>query len=125
MDREEWMLDQVREEIEDLQRAYGFEQAEALAFWHLSGAHHLMLDLARADDDKLEPARQREYDAEGLGEMERMGRDMGSSMHYAAEVETRIGQHFEALYRGLGRRVLRRNYPEGWGQGFPVAEEEE
>ena len=31
----EWMNDQIRKEIEDLQRTYGFDEDEALAYWHL------------------------------------------------------------------------------------------
>jgi hypothetical protein len=31
----EWMNAQVRQEIEDLQRTYGFDEDKALAYWHL------------------------------------------------------------------------------------------
>jgi hypothetical protein len=34
----EWMNDQVRKEIEDLQRTHGFDEDEALAYWHLRHA---------------------------------------------------------------------------------------
>ncbi len=35
-----------------------------------------------------------------------------------------IRQHFSALYRELGVRVLRRTFPEGWGGTPPTGEEE-
>jgi hypothetical protein len=37
------MNDQVRKEIEDLQRTYGFDEDEALAHWHLRHAGTLLL----------------------------------------------------------------------------------
>jgi hypothetical protein len=89
-----------------LRRTYGFEEEEALAFWHLSGAHELMLELARAEDEKLDQVREREYDAEGLSPPRRAARDIGNMATFAAQVEARIAQHFEALYRVLGTRVL-------------------
>ena len=42
MDHADWMNDAVRQEIEALQRTHGFEEDEAIAFWHLRGAGLLM-----------------------------------------------------------------------------------
>jgi hypothetical protein len=38
--------------------------------------------------------------------------------------ESRVFQHFAALYSELGTRVLRRNYPDGWGQPYGSADED-
>jgi hypothetical protein len=42
MERADWMNERVREEIESLQRTYGFEEDEAVAYWHLRHAGHLI-----------------------------------------------------------------------------------
>jgi hypothetical protein len=42
MERADWMNERVREEIESLQRTYGFEEDEAVAYWHLRDAGHLI-----------------------------------------------------------------------------------
>ena len=49
MEHYEWMNDQVRKEIEDLQRAYGFDEDEALAYWHLRHAGTLLLAMRRTE----------------------------------------------------------------------------
>ena len=62
MEHYEWMNEQVRQEIEDLQRTYGFDEDEALAYWHLRHAGILGmagqadLVLGRDRDDALEVA---------------------------------------------------------------------
>jgi hypothetical protein len=43
----EWMNEEVRKEIEDLQRTYGFDEDEALAYWHLRHAGTLLLAMRR------------------------------------------------------------------------------
>src|SRR5215207_1019373 len=48
LDHNEWMNDEVREEIEDLQRTHGFEEDEAVAFWHLQQAGKQINALWRA-----------------------------------------------------------------------------
>jgi hypothetical protein len=85
----EWMNDQVMEEIEVLQRTYGFDKDEALAYWHLRHAGTLLLAMRRT------------------GAPETIGG--------RAQIESNVLQHLSALRRELGDRVLRRNYPEGWG----------
>jgi hypothetical protein len=50
----EWMNDQVRKEIEVLQRTYGFDEDEALAYWHLRHAGTLLLAMMRTDELKLD-----------------------------------------------------------------------
>ena len=49
MEHYEWMNDQLRKEIEDLQHTYGFDEDEALAYWHLRHAGTLLLAMRRTD----------------------------------------------------------------------------
>jgi len=98
----EWMNDQVRQEIEDLQRTYGFDEDEALAYWHLRHAGILLLAMRRTGAP--EPAEEEE-------ESVRLAR----MIHGRSQIESNVLQHLSALRRELGDRVLRRNYPEGWG----------
>ena len=93
----EWMNDQVRKEIEDLQRSYGFDEDEALAYWHLRHAGILLLAMRRT------------------GAPETIGG--------RAQMESNVLQHLSALRRELGDRVLRRNYPEGWGSAHEASDE--
>ena len=53
MEHYEWMNDQARQEIEDLQRTYGFDEDEALAYWHLRHAGILLLAMRRADAPEI------------------------------------------------------------------------
>jgi hypothetical protein len=94
----EWMNDQVRKEIEDLQRSYGFDEDEALAYWRLT----LLLAMRRTE------APERAEEGEESTRLARM-------IHDRAQIESDVLQHLSALRRELGDRVLRRNYPEGWG----------
>ena len=118
MERADWMNAAVRQEIEALRRRYGFEMDEAVAFWHLSEAQQLLNDLAIANNAKMSAIWERKYEAEGLDTTARAGRRLADQTSFTAELETRISQHFHALYTVLGRQVLRRNYPEGWGWEF-------
>ena len=102
MEHYEWMNDQVRKEIEDLQRTYGFDEDEALAYWHLRHAGTLLLAVRRTD------APERSEEGEESVRLARM-------IHGRSQIEPNILQHLSALRRELGDRVLRRNYPEGWG----------
>ena len=102
MEHYEWMNEQVRKEIEDLQRTYGFDEDEALAYWHLRHAGTLLLAMRRTD------APERSEEGEESVRLARM-------IHGRSQIESNILQHLSALRRELGDRVLRRNYPEGWG----------
>jgi hypothetical protein len=119
----EWMNAEVREEIEDLQRTHGFEEGEAVAFWHLLEARQIMTDLTSEDTDRLRGLQEQEYEGEGLEIEPRVGRDLAANDYYAARFETTIGYPFRALMRVLGLRVLRRQYPDGWGQEFSEEDE--
>jgi hypothetical protein len=106
----EWMNDQVRQEIEDLQCTYGFDKDEALAYWHLRHAGTLLLAMRRTGA----PER-----AEEVEESVRLAR----MVHGRSQIESNIVQRLSALRRELGDRVLRRNYPEGWGSAHKALEE--
>jgi hypothetical protein len=98
----EWMNDQVRQEIEDLRRTYGFDEDEALAYWHLRHAGTLLLGMRGTVAAKL------------AGEGEESDR-LARMVHCTAQIESNVLQPLSVLRRELGDRVLRRNYPEGWG----------
>lgn len=51
--------------------------------------------------------------------------DPGSTLGDIIWRETHTQEHFNALHRQLGIRVLRRDYPEGWGYTPPKDENEQ
>jgi hypothetical protein len=106
----EWMNDQVRQEIEDLQRTYGFDEDEALAYWHLRHAGTLLLAMRRTG------APERAEEGEESVRLARM-------IHGRSQIESDVLQHLSALRRELGDRVLRRSYPEGWGRAHNAIDE--
>jgi DNA gyrase/topoisomerase IV subunit A len=106
----EWMNDQVRKEIEDLQRTYGFDEDEALAYWHLRHARILLLAMRRTAAPEL--AEEGEQSARLAG-----------MINSRSQIESDVLQHLSALRRELGDRVLRRNYPEGWGSVHKAIDE--
>ena len=83
--------------VEDLMRLYGFEEKEARAAYHLGIAEELFEEIS-------EEAYQR-------GGFPRV-RGIQAWMHD----EMDFGEHFHALRNQLARRVLQRDYPEGWGR---------
>jgi hypothetical protein len=107
MEPPDWINDQLREELKDLQRTPGFKEDEALAFWLLQQTAKQMNALRRVDI---------------LNEMDRHeGRPDQLALQHAIVLEhvarwyARIHQHFIALREALGARVLRRTFPDGWG----------
>ena len=74
------MNDQVRKEIEDLQRSYGFDEDEALAYWHLRYAGTLLLAMRRTGAP--EPAEEAE-------ESVRLAR----MIYGRSQIESNIEQH--------------------------------
>jgi len=109
------MNDQVREEIEDLQQTHGFEENEAVAYWHLRQLWSMLVDMRRTDDLKLASRR------EERGEEYRFA----SILDNRADIESNVLQHLSALRRELAYRVLRRHFPNGWGKPYKAADEEE
>jgi len=109
MEPADWINEQVRDEIETLQRTHGFEEDEAVAFWLLQQAWKQMHALRRVDI------------------VQEMGRHEGRPdqlalqhtvvLNHVARWYAGINQHFIALREQLGARVLRRTFPDGWGLG--------
>jgi hypothetical protein len=87
-------MEENREAIEDLARRYGFDAKEARASYHLREAGKLFEELHAEYVEELHA----EYDSPWV----------------AATLGFRV--HFAALSQELGMRVLRRNYPDGWGR---------
>jgi hypothetical protein len=102
-----WMNEEIRPEIEDLRGRYGFEEDEALAFWHIRQAGGLMNEMRRSELHQ-EIARHEGQDDEVAF------RQITIAVH-TARWHTTVWQHVIALHQVLGNRVLRRHYPEGWG----------
>jgi hypothetical protein len=117
VEHNEWMNDQVREEIEDLQQTHGFEEDEAAAFWHLRQVGKLMNEMRRADLGE-------DMDRfEGLDDQEM--RQQVIFLDSASRWHSTVLLHYTALQRALGHRVLRRSFPEGWARSRYSGLEEE
>ena len=50
---------------------------------------------------------------------------MAWTAHDVALLHTNVLHHISALIRELGARVLRRNFPDGWGRAYGDKDEEE
>jgi hypothetical protein len=83
--------------LDELMRLYGFEEKEARAAYHLGIAEELFEELS-----------EEAYQTRGLAR----ARGVVAWMHD----EMDFGEHFHALRNQLARRVLQRDYPEGWGR---------
>jgi hypothetical protein len=121
MERGDWMNEWVRQEIKDLQQTHGFEADEAVAFWHLQEAGTLMNKMRQPDLLK-ELARQ---DSRSDQEAPQAVEQQLVLANHLAQWHSRVSQHFAALNRALGERVLRRDYPDGWGRQYRVEDAEE
>ena len=108
------MEQNFEQEIEDLRRRFGFEEKEAGAFWHLTQAKLLMIDFKRDDaHEAIQSSNARDQAGFAL-----------LNAHEMAKAEANVFSHFLALERELASRVLRRDYPEGWGRAEPFDEDE-
>ena len=107
LDHNEWMNDEVREEIEDLQRTHGFEEDEAVTFWLLQQAEKQMDALRQAD--VLKEMNRHE------GRLDQLALQHAVVLENVARWHAGIHQHFTTLQAALGARVLGRTFPEGWG----------
>ena len=95
MEHDESMNDQVRKEIEALQRTHGYAEEEAEVAWHLGRAQHLLAEMYE------------EIFA---------GRSMALPSTSATMFQTAfVEPHFRALFALLDKRVLVRDYPERLG----------
>jgi hypothetical protein len=77
-----------------------------VAFWHLQQAGKQINALWRADLREEMDRYEGRDDKEG---------QHATLLHGTAEWHYRVLQHFAALRRELGTRVLRRDYSDGWG----------
>jgi hypothetical protein len=82
--------------LEELMRLYGLEEKEARAAYYLGIAEELFEEISE--------------EAYRRGGFTRV-RGVRAWMHD----EMDFGEHFHALRNQLARRVLQRDYPEGWG----------
>ena len=116
VEHSEWMNEQVREEIESLQHTHGLEE-EALALWHLSKLGRLLNDMRDTDlEEDLSPFE---------GRVDKMTEQQTVFFLRTTEWYTNVYQHFTALRRALGERVLQRNFPDGWGSKYRPQDEED
>src|ERR671921_754286 len=93
---EEELVEEEQKRLEELMHLYGFEEKEARAAYHLGLAEEL-----------FEKISEEAYRGGGFPAV----RGVHAWMHD----EIDFGEHFQALRNHLARRVLQRDYPEGWG----------
>ena len=89
-------MEEEQERLEELMHLYGFEEKEARAAYHLGIAEELFEEIS-----------EEAYKDTGFPAV----RGVRAWMHD----EMDFGEHFHALRNQLARRVLQRDYPEGWG----------
>ena len=94
--REEEVVEEEQKRLEELMRLYGLEEKEARAAYYLGIAEELFEEISEED-----------YQSSGFATV----RGVRAWMHD----EMDFGEHFHALRNQLARRVLQRDYPEGWG----------
>jgi hypothetical protein len=90
-------MEENHKQLEDLMRLYGLEEREARAAYHLGIAEELFEEIS-----------EEAYERRGFPRL----RGVEGWMHD----EMDFGEHFHALRNQLARRVLQRDYPEGWGR---------
>jgi thioesterase domain-containing protein len=93
-------MEPSRERVEDFMRRYGYVEKEAEAAIYLREAWDRLTELEQADAEAA-----------------------NISQHALTHQRSLVDQHFHALGGVLARRVLARQFPEGWG--FRPAPEEE
>ena len=93
---EEKVVEEEQKRLEELVRLYGLDEKEARAAYHLGLAEELFEELS-----------EEAYRRGGFAAV----RGVHAWMHD----EIDFGEHFQALRNQLARRVLQRDYPEGWG----------
>jgi hypothetical protein len=90
-------MEEDRQQVDDFVRLFGLEDREARVAYHLRAAENLFGEISE------EAHRTSGYPSVP---------GIGSWMH--DEIDFR--EHFRALRDQLARRVLQRDYPEGWGR---------
>jgi|SRR5919107_2561776 primosomal protein N'' len=94
------MIEPSPEHLQERMDKFGFTEQEARISIYLDIAEELLDELMEESDPQ-------------------------SSIARIIWTETHTHEHFNALHRQLALRVLRRNYPEGWGYVPPGDHEEE
>jgi hypothetical protein len=93
---EEEVVEEEQKRLEELMRLYGLEEKEARAAYHLGLAEELFEEISEEAS-------------------KRSGFPAVRGVHAWMHDEMDFGEHFQALRNQLARRVLQRDYPEGWG----------
>ena len=93
---EEKVVEDEQKRLEELVRLYGLEEKEARAAYHLGLAEELFEEIS-----------EEAYRRGGFAAVR--------GVHAWTHDEMDFGEHFQALRNQLARRVLERDYPEGWG----------
>ncbi len=97
------MTEPTPEQLQKRMDEFGFTEPEARISIHLEKAEKLLEELTR----------------EGVSE------SGASLLGHIVWRETHISEYFRALHRELAMRVLRRNYPKGWGYVPPESEDQD
>jgi hypothetical protein len=90
-------MEENRQQVEDLKHLYGLEEKEARAAYHLGIAEELFEEISKEATETSGFPRVRGIEAWMHDEMD-------------------FGEHFHALRNQLARKVLQRDYPDGWGR---------
>jgi hypothetical protein len=90
-------MEEDRQQLEDFVRLFGLEEREARAAYHL-----------RIAEELFEGISEEAHRTSGYPSVP------GSPACTHDEID--FGEHFQALRNQLARRVLQRDYPEGWGR---------
>jgi hypothetical protein len=90
-------VEENHKQLEALMRLYGLEEKEARAAYHLGIAEELFKEIS-----------------EEASERGGFPKDRGVEAWMHDEMD--FGEHFQALRNQLARRVVQRDYPEGWGR---------
>ena len=90
-------MEEERRQVEDFVRLFGLEEREAQAAYHLRLAEELFGRISKEA-----------HRTSGYPSLPGIRLWMHDEMDF--------GEHFQALRNQLARRVLQRDYPEGWGR---------
>jgi hypothetical protein len=89
-------VEEEQKRLEELVSLYGLDEKEARAAYHLGLAEELFEEISKEA-------------------YQRSGFPAVRGVHAWMHDEMDFGEHFQALRNQLARRVLQRDYPEGWG----------
>ncbi len=98
-------MEENHKQLEELMRPYGLEEKEARAAYHLGITEELFEEIS-----------EEAYKRRGVPRAGGVEGWMHDEMDFA--------EHFHALRNQLARRVLQRDYPEGWGRSLRRSSEE-